>query len=95
MAGVMDCPGCASTDIFVGYTAPLYYKCNACGMRLRDENAPPFPEVLSGEEAKTRRPAMYGLEVCPCCTHAPHKGECPHCADVQLPREVSLVEMPQ
>lgn len=66
------CPRCGGADILVQYMAPLAYECRSCGARLRDANRPGIP-VLTEEEARQKRPALYGLPVCSVCTHKAHK----------------------
>ena len=76
----MNCPICNSADIKVFYTGPPQYECGGCGAKLRDENAPPaMASVISGQEARDKRPRMYGLPCCARCFHAPHDGKCEEC----------------
>ena len=89
------CPECGSTDIIVGYTAPLYFKCRSCKTELRDENSKPAVTRIEGEEARRKRPRMYGLPCCARCFHAPHEGACdtcPFCTGEKEPHVVKLVK---
>lgn len=99
----LTCPKCGSTRVAVFYTGPLSYRCESCGARLRDRNAPGIP-VLSAEEARQKRPALYGLPACARCGHAQHNASnaadpescpaCPVCAAESTPREVVLEVAP-
>jgi transcription initiation factor TFIIIB Brf1 subunit/transcription initiation factor TFIIB len=80
----MNCPACGSEKIQVFYTAPLGYRCQTCGLMLRDANVQGIP-TLTAEDARTKRPAMYGLPVCSCCSHAPHEGVCRWCSEAVAP----------
>ena len=74
------CPLCGNDKLFIGYTAPLHFRCDSCGVELRDENEEPAMKVVSGDKAMRERPRMYGLPCCAKCFHAPHdEGECPFC----------------
>lgn len=67
---------CGSSKVLAHYTCPILYKCETCGARW---SGPPIP-VLTAEQAQRKRPALYGLAVCDCCTHAPHpNGPCEFC----------------
>ena len=73
------CPLCGNDKLFIGYTGPLYYRCDSCGVELRDENEVGMRSVPV-EESMGKRPRMYGLPCCAKCFHAPHEeGECPYC----------------
>ena len=65
----LTCPKCGSERIAVLYS--LSYRCDACGAYLRDANDPGIP-VLTQEEARQKRPLLYGLLSCPVCTHKAH-----------------------
>ena len=91
---VVKCPSCNSADIKVFYTAPLQYECKSCGAKLRDENALPAISVVSGQDARDRRPRMYGLPCCAYCFHTPHDGkcdECRYCVEKAKPHVVKLI----
>ena len=90
------CPECGSADIIIFYTATPQYGCDSCGVKLRDENAPPAMSVISGKEARDKRPQMYGLPCCAYCFHAPHDGkceECRFCVEKTEPHVVKLVAL--
>lgn len=87
----MICPLCHSRDITTYYTAPPQYACKGCGADLKDKHAKAAFEVIGGNEARRKRPAMYGLPVCHCCSHAPHDTFCEFCE----PKPSSVVLVPR
>jgi len=90
----LECPRCHETGgMNVYYTSPLKYECKVCGAISRDANDPGIP-VLTQEQAKQKRPRMYGLPACPECDHAVHGEErCPVCDEQDAPRNIRLVEV--
>jgi hypothetical protein len=68
------CP-CGSVDINVMYSQPLTFYCYECKKKLYDANDPGVPR-LSMEEARSKRPIMFGLPACEQCKHGAHEGEC-------------------
>jgi hypothetical protein len=78
------CPKCNGPNVLVLYTAPPQYECRRCGAELEDLNCPGIP-VYTEAEFRRKRPALYGEEVCDCCVHAPHEGECMFCKAENTP----------
>lgn len=73
----MICKTCGSEAVDVLYSLPCQYRCQNCGLRWAGAGIP----TLTAEEAKSKRPAMYGLPACDCCGHEPHPNtSCRWCA---------------
>jgi len=75
------CPICKTEKINVFYTNPLSYQCSFCQFWIHDSNRPSIP-VLTEDQARRKRPGMYGDPTCTCCTHAPHSNKpCEFCEE--------------
>jgi hypothetical protein len=80
------CPACGSSDIACCYSFPPSYQCNGCRQWLFDENGPKGIPVLGEEEARKKRPGLYGDPACDRCNHAVHEGSCDICAQETIKR---------
>jgi hypothetical protein len=88
------CPLCGCKHLATFYVFPPKFRCEGCNATLRDANCTGIP-VLSGDVAKRKRPAMYGLPVCACCSHEPHEpGQCEFCDETPLPVNLVPVDEP-
>lgn len=91
------CTKCGSgIDVF--YTDPPTYVCGnkECSQAYRDASRDGAQYrfgalVLTEEQARAKRPAMYGLPTCViqgCCTHQPHGEKCLICEEIKRPAKL-------
>lgn len=88
------CSKCGS-KIDVYYTDPITYVCENkdCSQVYQDERRPRVAR-LTEDQARAKRPAMYGLPTCVipnCCTHQPHGQTCLICEEAKAPAKLSPV----
>ena len=84
------CPRCGGY-VRTMYSNPPQFACDFCESDLLDLDTKSAIQVLTPEEAVSKRPSMYGGPSCPECSHEPHDGPCKWCIELRTEHVYDMV----